>query len=68
MEGARGSKRIKKPNPEKSLQMLDSFVLTTDADTANISPAVRFDVFKLIHRPTEFTSYYILLVTTVITP
>ncbi|CAK6980197.1 sterile alpha motif domain-containing protein 9-like [Scomber scombrus] len=37
MEKARKSQMIQKPNPEKSLTTLDSFILTTDADAAEIS-------------------------------
>lgn len=37
MERARKSKRIHKPNLEKSIETLDSFILTTDADAAEIS-------------------------------
>ncbi|XP_042257999.1 NACHT, LRR and PYD domains-containing protein 1 homolog [Thunnus maccoyii] len=40
MERARGSRMIQKPNPEKSLKMLASYILTTDADAAKISPVV----------------------------
>ncbi|XP_042257990.1 sterile alpha motif domain-containing protein 9-like [Thunnus maccoyii] len=37
VERARGSRMIQKPNPEKSLETLESFILTTDADSAEIS-------------------------------
>lgn len=41
-ETSYGSIIILKPSPEKSLQMLDNFFLTTDTDTATIHPEVRF--------------------------
>ncbi|XP_071390717.1 sterile alpha motif domain-containing protein 9-like isoform X1 [Centroberyx affinis] len=37
-EKSYGYKVIRKPNPDKSLQMKDRFILTTDADTAKICP------------------------------
>ncbi|XP_061566144.1 sterile alpha motif domain-containing protein 9-like [Cololabis saira] len=37
-ESSYGSIRIPKPNPEKSLQILEDFLLKSDADVAEISP------------------------------
>ncbi|XP_062300686.1 NACHT, LRR and PYD domains-containing protein 1 homolog [Scomber scombrus] len=51
MERASQSRIIQKPNPEKSLQILDSFTLTTDAEPAEISPAVVHSIphfFKVV--------------------
>lgn len=42
-ETSYGSIMIPKPNPDKSLEMLDHFFLTTDMDTAEIQPDVRFN-------------------------
>ncbi|GAA6222695.1 sterile alpha motif domain-containing protein 9-like [Lates japonicus] len=39
MERTSGSRIIQKPNPQKSLKILGSFILRTDAKTADISPA-----------------------------
>ncbi|CAK6980196.1 sterile alpha motif domain-containing protein 9-like [Scomber scombrus] len=50
MEKARKSKMIQKPNPQKSLDTEASFILTTDADAAEIS---------LVHGPPKFFKVFI---------
>ncbi|XP_018543895.1 sterile alpha motif domain-containing protein 9-like isoform X2 [Lates calcarifer] len=54
-ETSYGSIMIPKPNPDKSLEMLDHFFLTTDMDTAEIQP----DKLKLRYERRNFFEVFI---------